>query len=152
MEDWFSGDYEGLLRYCTAMTDDWAGAEDLVQETFLRALTHLDDLEGLEAGQRRAWLRKTARNLFIDKCRKEARETPAEEEQLALTAVEEDFTAAEVAELLGRLPEEERALFTLRYFQGYNATELGRMFSLPPGTVRSKLSDARKRIRKLLSL
>lgn len=150
-EEWYGGGYDSLLRYCQAMTEDWAAAEDLTQEAFLRALERLDELEALLPGQRRAWLRRTARNLFIDRCRKLAREDPDGEEGLMGLADEEDFTGAEVAELVGRLPPEEGALFTLRYFQGYNATELGEMFSLPPGTVRSKLSAARARIRKELS-
>jgi len=150
-EEWYNGGYDSLLRYCQAMTEDWAAAEDLVQEAFLRALERLDELEELSPGQRRAWLRRTARNLFIDRCRKLSRESPHGEAGLELLPDEADFTGAEVAELVGGLPEEERALFTLRYFQGYNATELGEMFSLPPGTVRSKLSAARARIRKALS-
>ena len=34
----------------------------------------------------------------------------------------------------------------MRYFEGYNATELGELFSLPPSTVRARLASARKRL------
>ena len=53
-------------------------------------------------------------------------------------------------QLLEQLPEQEGVLFAMRYFQGYNSRELGQMFGLPEGTVRSKLLLARKHLRKLL--
>ena len=134
---------QALLTYCRAMSR--ASAEDLVQETYLRAFTHWDDLEDLSAGQCRAWLYKTARNLYIDQVRKQSREAPAEE--AALAAFEEDLSQAAVAQLIARLPDGERALFTMRYFEGYNARELGELFGLPSATVRSRLASAKKRLR-----
>ena len=141
---------EPLLRYCRAITDgDAAGAEDLVQETFLRALGHLAELENLNRAQRQAWLRRTALHLYIDRWRKRRREILAEElpEQMPF---QQDFSAAAVAQLVDRLPEEERMLFRLRYFQGYNAKELGELFSLPPSTVRSRLAAARRKLARWL--
>ena len=41
----------------------------------------------------------------------------------------------------------ERTVFTLRYFEGYNAKELGDMFDLPSATVRSRLASAKRRLR-----
>lgn len=46
----------------------------------------------------------------------------------------------EAASLLALLTPEERRLFTLRYTAGYNASEIGQLLSLPPGTVRSRLA------------
>lgn len=136
---------EELLRYCQTMARDHAAAEDLVQETYVRAMTHLEDLEDLSRGQRRSWLYKTARNLFIDRTRKLSRETP-EEEAMAQAPFEEDFGEVAVQQLVGRLPESERALFILRHFQGYNASELGEMFQLPASTVRARLASARRKL------
>ena len=45
-----------------------------------------------------------------------------------------------------RLPEAERALFSLRAFAGYNATELGELFDLSPSTVRCRLASARRKL------
>ena len=139
--------YKELLAYCTAMTKGRAAAEDLVQETYLRAMAHWGDLQDLSGGQRRAWLYKTARNLFIDQARKLSRESPAEEEQLALASFQEDLSKAAVGQLIARLPEGERALFTMRYFEGYNSKELGDLFALPAATVRSRLASAKRRLR-----
>ena len=72
VEELYTTFRKDLLRYCTAMTQ--AGAEDLVQETFLRAMAHLDELEDMGRSRQRSWLYKTARNLYIDQMRKQSRE------------------------------------------------------------------------------
>lgn len=146
VEELYTAFYEELLRYCVSMTGERSAAEDVVQDAYIRAMGHLEDLEVLSRGQRRAWLYKTARNLYIDQVRRRARETCVEEEQLALASFEEDMTQAAVQQLVSRLPESERALFSLRYFAGYNATELGDMFNLPPSTVRARLASARRKL------
>jgi RNA polymerase sigma-70 factor (ECF subfamily) len=63
---------------------------------------------------------------------------------------EANLSTVHVAQMLSRLPESERALFSLRYFQGFNATELGEMFGLPSSTVRARLLSARKILQQLL--
>jgi len=135
-----------LLQYCSNLASDRAGAEDLVQETYLRAMGHLDDLEDMSRSQRRSWLYRTAKNLYIDRVRKQSREVMGGEEPLLAAPFEEDFTGPAVAQLISRLPEQERQLFSLRTFAGYNAAELGDLFDLPPSTVRSRLASARRRL------
>ena len=147
IETLFTEFHSCLLARCTALCRDSATAEDLVQETFLRALTHMGDLQDLSREQRRAWLYKTAQRLYIDHVRRAAREAAADPADLESAAFQEDFSAPAVGQLVDRLPPEERAIFTLRYFEGYNATELGEIFSLPPATVRSRLAAARRRLR-----
>ena len=146
LEELYGKFYKEIITYCTAMTKNRTSAEDLVQETYLRAFTHWEDLEVLSRGQCRAWLYKTARNLYIDQVRRLSRETCVEEEQLSLASFEEDLTQTAVRQLVNRLPESERALFSLRYFAGYNATELGDLFDLSPSTVRSRLASARRKL------
>ena len=147
VEELYSLFRDSLLHYCVSLAGDRSTAEDLVQEAYLRALTHLEDLEDLSRSQRRAWLCKTARNLYIDRVRKQAREAPGAEEAMALVPFEEDLTRVAVRQMVERLPEEERPLFIMRYFEGYNARELGEIFDLPAATVRSRLASARRRLR-----
>ena len=147
LEDIYGAFYRDLLAYCQAMTKSRSPAEDLVQETYLRALTHWEDVESLRRSQCRSWLYKTARNLYIDQMRKLSRETPEEEDKLALASFEEDLTQAAVLQLIARLPDGERTLFSMRYFEGYNARELGELFELPAATVRSRLASAKRRLR-----
>lgn len=147
IQELYTGLHRELTAYAVSMTQDRDMAQDLVQETFLRALTRFDDLRTSDQGQCRAWLYKTARNLYIDQVRKLSREVPESDVMLEQPSYEEDLSQSAVAQLVGRLPESERAIFILRYFEGYNARELGRMFSLPPATVRSRLASAKGRLR-----
>ena len=62
---------------------------------------------------------------------------------------EDDLSEVMVRQLCGQLPYEERELFWLRYMEGYNSTELGKIYDLPSSTVRARLSSARKKISKL---
>ncbi len=134
-----------LVQWCTAMTGNPAAAEDLAQDTFLRALEHSGELEDLSTGQVRAWLRKTAKNRYIDLVRR-AKGQPEPEADLFYL---DDHSKPMVAALCAQLPEEEGRLFTLRYFQGYNATELGELFDLKPSTVRARLASARRKLKLL---
>ena len=65
--------YPDILRYCRRHSPDEASAEDAAQETFLKAVRHLD--AHAFRGRFRAWLYKIAANTCADRCR---RETPAE--------------------------------------------------------------------------
>lgn len=150
-EELYAELYPQFFSYCMSLTQDYPAAEDLVQETCVRALSHPEDLSGSSRGQCRSWLYKTARNLWIDRLRRSARETVAEPEQLLFEGFEEDLTLVAVRQLMLRLPPEERTLFQMRYFEGYNSAELGEMFDLPPATVRARLASARGRLRKWLN-
>lgn len=141
--------YRELTGWCVAMTGSRVMAEDLVQEAFLRALINAELLEKLDAGKRRAWMYRTIKNLYIDRKRRAAFETTVE--QMPEEGAEEtDYVRIEDAQLLAVLTPQERILFTLRYLEGYHSAELGKIFGLPPGTVRSRLSGARHRLRQAL--
>lgn len=134
-----------LVGWCAAMTGDQALAEDIAQDTFLKALEHSDELEDRSTGQVRAWLRTTAKRRFIDLVRRAKNQPDPELE----TVYQDDHSRPLVAALCAQLPEEERTLFTLRYFEGYNAAELGEMFDLNPSTVRARLASARRKLKAL---
>ena len=141
-EDLYAACYGQIEAFALSLTRERAAAEDVAQETFLRAYAHYEELSELSPAQRRAWLYRTAKNLFIDLARKQKRMAALEEERGA----EDDLSAFEVRALGARLPEGERELFRLRYFEGWNATELGERFGLPASTVRARLLSARKRL------
>ena len=137
-----------LLKYCCMICGSVSDAEDLLQETFLRALSNLDLLEALNEKQRRAWLYKVARNLFYDRCRRR------EAERKYCSAGEEpagDFTAVETAAILSTLPPELSQLFIKRYFEGYTSTELAEEYGLTASGVRAALNRARRLLKETLN-
>lgn len=135
--------FQELIRYVTKMTCDKAAAEDIVQETFLRAMEHAEILDDMDERQCRSWLYKTSRNIFIDKVRRESAYPEAEEK----TETQDDLSQIEVRQLCEKLPEEERILFIKRYFEGFDSTQLSAMYKLPPSTIRSRLASARRKLR-----
>ena len=142
-----------LLKYCCMICGNAGDAEDLLQETFLKALSNLDLLEELGEKQRRAWLYKVARNLFYDRCRRQALErahqAPAEEAD----ACDSDicFSEIETAMILSALPPELSQVFIKRYFQGYSSKELAVEYGLSPSGVRAMLHRARAILKEKLS-
>lgn len=135
--------YNKLLWYCINLSgNNTSIAEDIVQETFIRALENAHILNELTEAQCRSWLYKTAKNIFIDKVRRMANEPMIEEPLFK----EDDLSKILVRQLCTLLPDKERVLFWMRYIEGYTSTELGEMFNLSPSTIRSRLSSARNRM------
>ena len=148
IEELYNTCYDELLCWCVALTKQKAQAEDLVQEAFLRAIRHRTLLEQMAFRKRRAWMFRTVRNLYVDELRKAAAAVRKEGLLFGLPVCSGDYSDGECAQMLKALSEEERVLFVMRYLQGYNSVEIGKLFGLPPATVRSKLVSARKRLRK----
>ena len=116
-------------------------------KVFLRALQNRSLINSFTERQCKAWLFTTARNLYCDQLRRTAKE----EQLLSAFFPEEDraepdsaLDTVEAASLLALLTPEERRL---RYTAGYNASEIGQLLSLPPGTVRSRLAQIRHRLK-----
>lgn len=138
-----------LLRWCQSMTGNPQTAEELVQEAFLRAMLHEDILRMLDGKQCRSWLYRTIKNLYVDQIRHTSRETIVEELPEEQKRPEE-MEKLEWESLLSSLPDMEGVMFSMRYLQGYNSRQIGEIFSMPPGTVRFKLSSARKHLKEAI--
>ena len=153
-EDLYEAFWDRLVHYCARLTRDDARAEDLAQETFLRAIQHADLMAALNPPQRKAWLFETAHNLYCDQARRATREQELLARLLPGAGAEPPDPAAadalaevEAAGLLDQLDPGTRALFQLRYKEGYNAAELGRLFGQPPATIRTRLLKARNKLK-----
>ncbi len=138
---------ESLQRQALRLTRDSGAAEDLVQETFVRALGHRLLLAQLNRHQRLAWLRRTLKRLFLDRRAERQRQAALLEvygrEVPAAVEPEEDdgFDPFDLA------PPEDRELLEMRYRQGLSSVEIAAELDLPPGTVRWRLHRAVRRMR-----
>lgn len=159
-EEFYEEFWDKLVHFCTRFCRDEARAEDLAQEAFLRALQNAALLQTLNKPQRKAWLFRTARNLYFDEMRRTAKEqqlletmlpTPHGGDETPDETASDALDGVETASLLAQISPTDRALFTLRYEEGYNATELGEMFHLPPSTVRTRLAKTRALLKKDLT-
>jgi RNA polymerase sigma-70 factor (ECF subfamily) len=141
-----------LLGYVTRLTNgDRGRAEDIVQETLLRAWRHPEALSR-PGTSIRPWLFTVARHLVIDGMRA-ASARPPEVGPAALEAIptDDEFERAlqewEVAEALGRLSPEHRAVLLETYYRGRSVTEAAKVLGVPPGTVKSRTYYALRALR-----
>ena len=149
-EELYEDHYKELVAYGTSMSGNKELAEDLAQEAFVRALMNTETVEDLSPGKRRAWLFRTFKNLFFDRYRRAVLEKEYEQSWQPEYMEDHGIQEIENAMLLRSIQPQDRAIFQLRYFDGYSAEEISQMMDLPPGTVRSKLSRCRKYLKQNL--
>lgn len=139
--------------YFVGRTGDGWLAADLMQEAFLRAWQRLPELAGLADDAQRAWIFAVSRNLSIDEHRRARtraataaalRRAPADAVSPASTTVIAAERVAVVAEAIQRLPEQQRVTLSLAAAGGLTSTEIASALGVPPGTVRYRLSLARR--------
>lgn len=149
LDDLYASYEAPLQRYANSLAHDADRADDLVQETFIRSLGHLPLLEMLAAPQRRAWLKRTLKNLFIDEERSRQRQERLLQQLEVTETVSEQEVFAQVLtpNPLANVPDDVRELFEMRYTLGMNSTEIGEQLGIPPATVRSRLHFATEKLR-----
>jgi RNA polymerase sigma-70 factor, ECF subfamily len=145
---------ETLLRAALRLTRNREGAEDMVQETLLRAWTAFEQFE--HGTNCKAWLFRILLNIS-SKRRRRLRATPAivtlDETQSKIVpfrAAPSQFEAVEVLSALDMLSKEHRIVLILMVVEGFTCKEIAGMCDLPLGTVMSRLSRARAELRKIL--
>lgn len=146
--------YEMVFRYLVKFTMDRNIAEELVQETMIRAI---ERFEMYEPGKAKfsTWLIAVARNIYLDSIRKRKREQKYLHEELQLEdlydlPVEHDEELERVLDALARLPDNSRFPLLLRHYHGYSLEEIAHIMSIPSGTVKSRIHNAIKAVRKEL--
>ncbi len=154
---------DSLYRYALVLTRSKVDAEDLVQETYLRAMEAFHRLR--EDSNVKGWLFTILRNLWLNELRKH-RSAPALVEvdadiQLmeglvgnmrdAHEMLESAEDARRVRAAITQLPAEFREILILREFEELSYQEIAAVLSCPAGTVMSRLGRARAKLRTLLT-
>jgi RNA polymerase sigma-70 factor (ECF subfamily) len=135
---------------------DRAAAEDILQDTFIKVLTHLDDVETEETFS--AWVYRIALNTCYSYLRSRRNR---DNRTVALSQVEgkkeeaaydghETSLAGPIEEAIANLPEKLRTVFLLHDVQGFKHGEVAGLLGVTVGTSKSQLFKARLRIRKFL--
>ncbi len=133
-----------LYRAALAILGEPHEAEDAVQDAFVRFL----EKAPAELENPNAWLMRVLINGCKSRLRLSWRQVTALPD--TLPAPEEPGQREELEELW-QLNPEERTSIHLFYYEGYSTEEIAQMTGVAPGTVRSRLSRARERLKKLLS-
>lgn len=127
--------YEDVYRFLRALTRDRDLAEELTQETFLRAIRSIDTYRG--EGEFRVWLCSIAKNLFYSQMKKQKKSIPVadedfpegeSQEKTLIDRIADRETAMEIYQALHRLRDPYKEVFSLRVFGELSFREIGGLF------------------------
>jgi RNA polymerase sigma-70 factor (ECF subfamily) len=158
----FQGDYQRIFRYIVSMVHDTAEAEDLSQETFLRAYRRRGSLR--DEGAQTSWLYRIATNVCLDRLRQFARRAPMESEtdinqvdvpepdtpSLQKTIEREEMSGC-VQNYLTRLPDSYRSVIILHDMHDLSAPEIAQLLGESLATVKIRLHRARLKLKAALA-
>jgi RNA polymerase sigma-70 factor (ECF subfamily) len=145
----------GLRAFAMSLCGKMDQADDLVQETLLRALNNIDSFE--PGTNMSAWLFTILRNLFRSQYRKRRREVEDAEGRLAesLRSPPEQHSHLEFEEFrvaLAQLPADQREALILVGASGFSYEEAAHICGSAVGTIKSRVNRARKRLAELLAI
>lgn len=128
-------------------TKDYAEAEDIVQEGFMKVFKSIKNFRG--EGSIEGWIRRIIVNTALEKYRKQHHIhslTPVEEyhEDLSYTEVIEQVSAHELMAIIKELSPQYRLVFSLYAIEGYSHKEIAEKLKISEGTSKSNLARARK--------
>lgn len=143
-----------LLAYVQRLTGDRATAEDVVQETLVRAWRKSDVMTN-GRGSVRGWLFTVARNIVIDQVRARAVRPQEVADEVDVPTTERDpadqvVDSVVVLEAMNGLSEEHRSVIEEIYFRGRAVAEAAVVLDIPPGTVKSRSYYALRALREKL--
>lgn len=150
---------DSLYNYALRITGDEDDADDLVQETYLKAFRFFDKFE--RGTNCKAWLFRILKNSYINdyrKLKKEPNKIDYEDVQNFYETIKSDEVETqhyeqdafsnllddEVSKVLAELPEDFRTVIILSDIEGFTYEEIADFVDIPVGTVRSRLHRARK--------
>ena len=146
-----------LWRYARRLTGDEARAQDVVQETLLRAWQHPEVADNNERSAR-AWLFTVARNIVIDESRsarfRRELSTPDDVGAFEGACPDEVDAAMDrllIGDALARLTPEHREVVRRSYFQGWTTAQIATELGIADGTAKSRLHYALRALRLALS-
>ncbi|GIO23037.1 RNA polymerase sigma factor SigY [Oceanobacillus sp. J11TS1] len=146
--------YSFLVKYLMKVTLHPQIAEDLTQETMMKSIEKIQLYNG--ESKFSSWLITIATNLFIDQQRRKKREKKWLEQEQALRKMK--WNAAnmneewiDVLDVLAQIKEEIRMPIVLKHYYGYSYEEIGKMMGIAEGTVKSRVSNSLKSVRKELA-
>ena len=161
--------FEALVRkyqksiyvLCHRMTGTHQSADDLSQEAFIKAYISLATFK--DGMNFYTWIRKIAVNNSLNYLKTRKREEPlggrenrissipdAAEQELPQEKLQRNRITQKFEEALKALPYDQRIIFILRVYENQSYKEIAEMLSIPEGTVMSRLSRTRKKLRAAL--
>ncbi|OHX42763.1 RNA polymerase sigma factor [Cytobacillus oceanisediminis] len=154
--------YKRLYHICFSMTRDAYLSEDIVQETFIKAMKKAETI--IDEEKAGAWLSVIARRTALDVIRRERRKAavPMEQDMLECLGVatkqnveqevESGFAAEEITGAVKKLTGSYRDILLLKIDRGLKEREIAAMLNLNPSTVKTRIFRARKQLKMMVQI
>jgi len=152
-----------LYNLAYRFTGNRDDAEDLVQDLLIKLYPRLEEMQSIE--KLSPWLSRILYRQFIDHIRRNKRsplvymeneeavyETHESREAEPSTVVNSELTLEYLNNALNELSEDQRLLIVLHDVEGYSLQEINEMTDMPVGTIKSRLSRARKKLREIVHI
>lgn len=151
----FKEHYPFLVKYLMKITMNPDTAEELAQETMAKCIQKIHLYNGQSKFS--TWLVSIATNTYIDQCRKKKREKNWQGQEEIYRKLKWHFESRneewnDALEALGRLPEDVRIPIILKHYYGYSYDEIGEWMKISSGTVKSRVHNGIKSVRRELKL
>ncbi len=145
--------YSFLVKYLIKITMNQEVANDLAQETMVRCIEKIRLYNG--TAKFSSWMITIATNLFIDQRRAKKREERYQEQEQYLRKMRWNYAGQNVEwtdtmDTLGKMSEEIRIPIIMKHYFGYTLEEIAEMLGIPLGTVKSRIHNGIKSLRKEL--
>lgn len=142
-----------LYRMAYAWTHNEDVADEIVQETMIKAVQKIDCLKNMEALD--GWLFRVMSNCFIDICRKQRDYIDIDDvvlfsEETPESLHSQDDMLASVRSAITRLPVKHRQVITLIDIENFTYAEVAEILGTPMGTIMSRLNRARQALKLIL--
>jgi RNA polymerase sigma-70 factor, ECF subfamily len=142
-----------VIRLVARMTGDASQAEDLAQETFVKAFRNLPAFDTTR--RLSSWLFRIAHNTALDALRRVKSSSVSMDAELPAPAtpdpLEREALAQALQSALSQLRPDHRAAISLRYEEGLSFDEIGQILGIPEVTARSHVHRARKELSRQLA-
>jgi RNA polymerase sigma-70 factor (ECF subfamily) len=156
---------EALKTFAFHLTYNDADADDLVQETYMKAFKFMDKYE--KGTNAKAWLFKILKNAYINEYRKKVKSpqkvdvddvglvktTENQNERLKADLRDDIYTnemGDEITRAMDKLPDDFKTVILLCDIEGFSYEEMSKIIDIPVGTIRSRLFRARNALKELL--
>ena len=157
--------YNKVYYAVKSMIKDEDAVLDIVQDTYIKAFTHLNKFEGndkflpwvkqIAANTARDWLKKKRPTLFTEMTSEDEQEAPIEEQfadergaYIPEQVIDENETKRLMREIIDDLPEDQRAVIGMYYYEELSVREIAEALGVTESAVKSRLMYGRKKIEK----
>ena len=146
----YERNWKYIYRLCFTFMKCEADAEDCTEDIFVKVLTGNMFFE--DQTHERKWLTIAAINLCKDRLKSYARKNvgSVDDEMMPDIAAPEQEDYSQVRDAVIALPPNHKDVIWLYYYEGYSTDEIAHMLDRPSSTIRNRLKDARKKLKKVL--